>query len=294
MESGRTCNDQRAPKYLKLAIVLFGVLVLQACGQSGADVVAVAADSAVVEADVPVVEPTIEELLVGTQWDVVEMIGFPADNTVGNYVRFSSDDFGLFDGVGSSGAQIVWTDTGFLIGETDEEAIERGPRYLSRILHGDDSEIAASLDGQTLTLTRDELTVIAERHDAALAADSAVVEEVPEPTIEELLLDTDWEVVDSSGFPADSIIEGTFSFGKDQDGVDWFSYFNGANSGGITIAWSDTGFTALGYSESNDAEDTGYDMAAIVGLEGNQIVVTLDEQALTLVNDELTVVAEQR
>lgn len=123
----------------RLLVLLSALVLLQACAET------------VAEAE-----------LSGTEWEVVEMTGFPADVIVEGSFRLTSDGFFYDDGVNVGSSSIDWTDTGFVVTESGTATnAGAGPRYLGQLIGGPGDSTTAVLNDETLTLTRDGLSVVA-------------------------------------------------------------------------------------------------------------------------------------
>jgi len=105
-----------------------------------------------------------EQDLVSTEWEVSEMEGFPEGNSAVGTFNFTDTSFRYNDGVNSASATIEWTDTGFVVeggGSSTAVAADGAPLGQLNLLVAPGSEVEAELDGDTLTLTNDSMTVIA-------------------------------------------------------------------------------------------------------------------------------------
>ncbi|MDE0700637.1 MAG: hypothetical protein F4Z58_03935 [Acidimicrobiaceae bacterium] len=104
--------------------------------------------------------------LVGTEWVVVEMTGFPDDNVVGGKFDFTNQRFRYFDGNHTS-THIEWNVTGFTVNDRGDSTAMAPPddepgRYLGNLVPvGARVEIVQNTDG-SITLTQGDLTVTAE------------------------------------------------------------------------------------------------------------------------------------
>lgn len=130
---------EKSTTLYRLLVLLSALVLLQACAETEA-----------------------EAELSGTEWEVVEMTGFPADVIVEGSFRLTADEIFYDDGVNVGSFSIDWTDTGFVVAEsgtaTDAGA---GPLYLGQLIGGTGDSTTAVLDDETLTLTRNGLTVVA-------------------------------------------------------------------------------------------------------------------------------------
>lgn len=103
--------------------------------------------------------------LVGTDWVIVEMTGFPDDNINTGTFGFTNDLFSFFDGINQGSVYIMW-ESGFTVvegGTATEMGVQEGdPQpYLGNILRrGARVEIVQNADG-SLTLTQGERSVTA-------------------------------------------------------------------------------------------------------------------------------------
>ena len=112
----------------------------------------------------------IERSLGGTEWEVADSDGFPPDGIVEGTFRMTrgiplvtSARFSFDDGVNIGSSSIEWTETGFEVVESGTSTLVGSdqPRLLGRIMGGVGDSTNASLDGETLTLRRGELVVVA-------------------------------------------------------------------------------------------------------------------------------------
>ncbi len=103
----------------------------------------------------------LQSNLVGTEWTIVEMTGFPDDNVVDGRFDFTNKRFRYENGNHAS-SEITWNESGFTVtaaGDSTTMFIEG--RYLDILVPvGAHVEIVEEVDG-SLTLTRGELTVTA-------------------------------------------------------------------------------------------------------------------------------------
>ncbi len=103
----------------------------------------------------------VQSNLVGTEWAIVEMTGFPDDNVVDGRFDFTNERFRYEHGNHAS-SEITWDESGFTVtatGTSTDMFIEE--RYLDILVPvGARVEIVEEADG-SLTLTRGELTVTA-------------------------------------------------------------------------------------------------------------------------------------
>lgn len=108
----------------------------------------------------------LQSELVGTEWVIVEMTGFPDDNIVSGNFDFTNQRFRYFDGVNHKTSEIDWNETGFTVkGGGDSTLMAHddfpGPYLDTLVTAGTRVEIAKRADG-SLTLTRGGLTVAAD------------------------------------------------------------------------------------------------------------------------------------
>lgn len=112
-------------------------------------------------------ETHLQSELVGTEWVIVEMTGFPDDNVVVGNFGFTNQRFSYYDGVNHTSSEIMWNETGFTVkaGGTSTAVLAHdgypGPYFDTLVPVRARVEIVRNTDG-SLTLTRDELTVTAE------------------------------------------------------------------------------------------------------------------------------------
>lgn len=105
--------------------------------------------------------------LVGTEWVIVKMAGFPGDNIVIGNFDFTNQRFRYYDGVNHASFIIAWDESGFTVkagGDSTTVGVHEGypgPYLKTLVPVGARVEIVRNADG-SLTLTRDELTVTAE------------------------------------------------------------------------------------------------------------------------------------
>lgn len=129
----------RSGTLYRLIVLLSALALLQACAETEA-----------------------EAELSGTEWEVVEMTGFPVDVMAEGSFRLTSDGFFYDDGVNVGSFSIDWTDTGFVVaGSGTATGAGAGPRYLGQLVGGPGDSTTTVLDDETLTLTGNGLTVVA-------------------------------------------------------------------------------------------------------------------------------------
>ena len=257
-----------------LLLVAVGVF-LGACGDEKTQVQTDPVGTAHSQTD-PVATAQSQTDLVGTRWVVVEMAGFPDDNVVDGRFLFEIDWFGYHDGVNDASNEIMWNESGFTVTEEGDSTTMLGPpgeeRYLNTLVEtGAHVEVVQRADG-SLTLTRGELMVTA----------------VPFQK-ENDLVDTEWVVVEMTGFPNNNAADATFSFGSDR-----FGYYDGVNWGSHQIIWNESGFTGGTPGSVTNVGSYGPERSLGTLVEnGAQVeVVQRADSSLTLTRGELTVTAE--
>ncbi len=107
----------------------------------------------------------VQSNLVGTEWAIVEMTGFPDNNVVDGRFDFTNERFRYEHGNHAS-SEITWNESGFTVTatgtSTDMFFYPSEARYLRTLVPvGARVEIVEEADG-SLTLTRGELTVTAQ------------------------------------------------------------------------------------------------------------------------------------
>lgn len=220
--------------------------------------------------------------LVGTEWVIMEMTGFPENNFADATFTFKNDWFGYYDGVNWGSSEIMWNETGFAVTaggiSTDVGARDGDERYLHTLLEsGTHVEIVQNDDG-SLVLTRNEMTITAERGQIDLAAE-----------LQSSLTGTQWVIVAMTGFPDDNVVAGDFAFTNER-----FRYYDGFYR--VKIEWHESGFTVREALPNKvmdpEPDDPGLYLGMLVPVRARVEIVQNDDGSLTLTQGELTVTAE--
>lgn len=226
--------------------------------------------------------------LAGTEWDIVEMTGFPDDNVADGTFTFSDEQFeddderfGHYDGVNWSSSSIKWNESGFTVtamGDTTDMGPPPGEnRYLQSFFEtAARIKITQNRDG-TISLTRGEMTVTAERGQVDLAAE-----------LRSSLTGKQWRIVSMTGFPDDNVVAGDFAFTNEH-----FRYYDGSYR--LFIEWRESGFAAKAIDRTGDIDrepDSGLYLGMLVPLWTHVEIVHNADSSLTLTQGGLTVVAE--